>query len=258
MNIGNLIKRYRKDAKMTQEQVAKQLFVAKNTYSQYENGVRNIESEMFFKILEVFGVTTEFSYEDINNIGEHSLIIYKDELIENPRFLIEKQLYDPIRKRHIVLESVNGGISHSGWVSGIDGMNLFDFIQNHDKISNITYQTYQDFDFENHRHIVTHSSRLVCSLAFITFLIRKEIEQKFSIIPRLDIKNDEELLYLDWDETCFDTCNVLNRVNEKMNEEKKDEEDWSEFVENFFSYYFHKNIKKVFFDEQNDTFTLLF
>lgn len=56
MKKNELIKKYRKEAKLTQEEVAKQLFMTRNAYCQYETGAIKIESDMFFRICEVLGV----------------------------------------------------------------------------------------------------------------------------------------------------------------------------------------------------------
>lgn len=56
MERNELIKKYRKEAKLTQENVAKQLFISRHAYCQYETGARKMESDMFFRICEVLGV----------------------------------------------------------------------------------------------------------------------------------------------------------------------------------------------------------
>lgn len=53
METTELIKKYRLKAGLTQQQVADQLFVQKQTYNQYENGKRKIDTETFFKIAEI-------------------------------------------------------------------------------------------------------------------------------------------------------------------------------------------------------------
>lgn len=53
METKELIKKYRLKAGLTQQQVADKLFVQKQTYNQYENGKRKIDTETFFKIAEI-------------------------------------------------------------------------------------------------------------------------------------------------------------------------------------------------------------
>jgi transcriptional regulator with XRE-family HTH domain len=56
MDIHALIKKYRTKAKMTQQQMADHLYIQKNTYNQYENGKRRIDTETFFKIAEILNI----------------------------------------------------------------------------------------------------------------------------------------------------------------------------------------------------------
>jgi len=64
---NEIIKKYRKKAGLTQEELAKQVFVAVNTYSQYETGARKMETEMFLTIMKVFGLDFFFKENHKNS-----------------------------------------------------------------------------------------------------------------------------------------------------------------------------------------------
>ena len=87
MKANELIKKYRTKLGWTQEEVAKQLYIAKNTYSQYETGKRNIETEMFFNIMKLFGLECFFQQPEEENPNEVVADIYmrlQSQLQERP------------------------------------------------------------------------------------------------------------------------------------------------------------------------------
>lgn len=87
MKANELIKKYRTKLGWTQEEVAKQLYIAKNTYSQYETGKRNIETEMFFTIMKLFGLECFFQKPEEENPNEMVADIYvrlQSELRDSP------------------------------------------------------------------------------------------------------------------------------------------------------------------------------
>jgi DNA-directed RNA polymerase sigma subunit (sigma70/sigma32) len=69
LNIYKLIKDCRISKGYTQKEVAKKLNVETNTYCQYENGKRKIDTETFFKILNILEIN--ISFEEI--IKSHSI-----------------------------------------------------------------------------------------------------------------------------------------------------------------------------------------
>lgn len=54
-NVGKNIKKLRTNCKMTQDTLAEQLFVSRQTVSNYENGKSNPDIDMLIKIAEIFG-----------------------------------------------------------------------------------------------------------------------------------------------------------------------------------------------------------
>lgn len=85
MEIHQLIKKYREKAGLTQEEVAKQLFVQRSTYTHYESGTRRVNAETFFKILAILNIDISLkdktkyewvlSYEDLENNKEKESVI---------------------------------------------------------------------------------------------------------------------------------------------------------------------------------------
>jgi len=255
MNTANLIKLYRKEAKMTQEQVAKQLFIAKNTYSQYENGVRKMESEMFLKILDVLGIQVEFNIEQLEDPDVKSIVVYKDTTYPNPRFQIELYEYDPIRKKRFSLENVNGGISYPGWLEGKDAMDTLEFVKREFKdIIQIDWETYQTFDFISAKNMIQSSSTFTCSLSFLTRVFQKCIEEEWGFVPFFEANVDEEYIYFDLGTKDKSKEKLIGQITDTL----YDEEVFLDWVDSFFFYYFNKSIRKRFFDQERDTFTFIF
>jgi len=255
MNTANLIKLYRKEAKMTQEQVAKQLFIAKNTYSQYENGVRKMESEMFLKILDVLGIQIEFNVEQLEDRDVKSIVVYKDTTYLTPRFQIELYEYDPIRKKRFSLENVNGGISYPGWLEGKDAMDTLEFVKREFKdIIQIDWETYQTFDFISAKNYIQHSSTLTCSLSFLTRVFQKCIEGEWGFVPFLEANCDEEYIYFELGTKDKSKEKLVNQITNTL----YDEDIFLDWAESFFFLYFNKTIRKRFFDQEYDTFTFIF
>lgn len=57
---GEILAELRQDKALTQEQLAKILFVSKGTISNYENGVHFPDIEKLVALADYFGVTTDF------------------------------------------------------------------------------------------------------------------------------------------------------------------------------------------------------
>ena len=53
----------REDADLTQKEIASILHVSQNTYSQYENGVRQLPIEILIKLSEYYQVSTDYILE---------------------------------------------------------------------------------------------------------------------------------------------------------------------------------------------------
>lgn len=82
MKINELLKENRLKKGFTQKEVADQLYISNNTYSQYERGIRNIEIETFLKIADLlnlnidkinFPVKINHLYQRIENFIERQL-----------------------------------------------------------------------------------------------------------------------------------------------------------------------------------------
>ena len=54
------IRSIRIDSGYTQEQIAKQLGISQNTYSQYEIGVLNYPVDAIVKLADIYGVSTDY------------------------------------------------------------------------------------------------------------------------------------------------------------------------------------------------------
>ena len=54
------IRALREDKDYTQAYMAKQLNIAQNTYSQYENGIRQLPIETLIKICKLFNVSSDY------------------------------------------------------------------------------------------------------------------------------------------------------------------------------------------------------
>ena len=56
------IRSIRIDRGYTQEQIAKQLGISQNTYSQYEIGVLNYPVDAIVKLADIYGVSTDYLF----------------------------------------------------------------------------------------------------------------------------------------------------------------------------------------------------
>ena len=54
------IKDLREDSDLTQQQLADFLHIKQNTYSQYENGQRQLPIDMLIKLAKYYNVTTDY------------------------------------------------------------------------------------------------------------------------------------------------------------------------------------------------------
>ena len=57
------LKDLREDSDMTQRAVAEYLHIKQNTYSQYENGHRQIPIEFLIRLAKFYGVSTDYILE---------------------------------------------------------------------------------------------------------------------------------------------------------------------------------------------------
>lgn len=57
------LKDIREDLDLTQQTIANYLHIKQNTYSQYENGQRQIPIDMLIKLARFYGVSTDYLLE---------------------------------------------------------------------------------------------------------------------------------------------------------------------------------------------------
>lgn len=57
----------REDHDLTQKSLAEMLHISQNTYSQYENGVRQLPIEILIQISEIYDVSTDYILRLTNN-----------------------------------------------------------------------------------------------------------------------------------------------------------------------------------------------
>ena len=60
------LKDLREDSDITQKEIAEFLHIKQNTYSQYENGQRQLPLEMLVKIADFYSVSTDYILERTN------------------------------------------------------------------------------------------------------------------------------------------------------------------------------------------------
>lgn len=75
--IGSKIKEYRKDNKMTQQDLADKLSTTKQTIGRYENGSRKVNQDVLFKLCDIFHVTLDdfFPTDTIDNYGQADTLL---------------------------------------------------------------------------------------------------------------------------------------------------------------------------------------
>ena len=54
------LKDLREDADLKQKEIAEYLHIKQNTYSQYENGQRQLPIDILIKLAEYYGVSTDY------------------------------------------------------------------------------------------------------------------------------------------------------------------------------------------------------
>ena len=57
----------REDNDLTQKELAEKLHIGQNTYSQYENGVRQLPIEILIRLSELYEVSTDYILRLTNN-----------------------------------------------------------------------------------------------------------------------------------------------------------------------------------------------
>ena len=68
MTVGEKIEQYRKDSKLSQEELASKLFVSRQTVSQWENNQTSPTVDNFLRLCEVFGISMNDFFEDHSSV----------------------------------------------------------------------------------------------------------------------------------------------------------------------------------------------
>ena len=102
-NLGNLLKIYRKNSLLTQQQVADALNINRTTYTYYETGKTEPSIDTLHKLIKIFGIT----YDDLlpseknpKSIKDSFIRAKGDEAIynltkEEQQFIISLRAMDP-------------------------------------------------------------------------------------------------------------------------------------------------------------------
>lgn len=61
------LKDLREDHDLTQKELALRLHISQNTYSQYENGVRQLPVDALIRLAEIYAVSTDYILGLTNN-----------------------------------------------------------------------------------------------------------------------------------------------------------------------------------------------
>ena len=88
MNINNKIKEIRRERGITQAELAKQIGIARNTLSYWENGKSDVDTANLKKIAAYFQVSTDFllcQEEVITPDTNNALTEYIEQLKKTPR-----------------------------------------------------------------------------------------------------------------------------------------------------------------------------
>lgn len=207
IKINELIREYREKAKMTQEQVANQLFVSRSTYTQYETGQRNVDSEMFFKIIDIFGVEISFKekkqlewtlkYLDHDKKEEDQpiyVLIYE----EDAMYDLELYEWDEEEQEIGELIQVNTFWGRHGKrlsKKGVDGVLKFEIKELNYRIVRVDYKTFDDIDFvvpepsrKGKKSIYTFTTRL------LRCLLQDLLKRKFGFKPNITVYVDGEMI----------------------------------------------------------------
>lgn len=85
LNFGEKIKTLRKQKNLTQEQLAKRLWVTKSIISAYESEIRYPSLDMLIKLAQTFSVSTDYllgvnskQTVDVSNLSENQINILKN------------------------------------------------------------------------------------------------------------------------------------------------------------------------------------
>ena len=104
---GGRLSQIRREANMTQTEVARRLGTVQSTYSGYELGTRKVTLELLLQLSDIFGVSPTYlaagiddptfkvsaqkealnrNYESLNAEGRKKLVDYSDDLVSSGRY----------------------------------------------------------------------------------------------------------------------------------------------------------------------------
>lgn len=269
MNIPDMLKKYRLQRHLTQEQVANQLFLSKNAYSQYETGKRHVDAVTFFKILDIFNVKTDFSIPLHGVYNAKSLLIYKDIDDGVPRFQIEMYDYHPIEKKSLGLESTNYGAGPAQWLSQQEAFATLQYLKKDPRfqLEQIEFVDYETFDFTRWKEDFQEKSYYAFSTSMMKRVFQKGMEDRTGTVPQFDIYtyDDNDFMSFDFNKSDETTLNALrNSIGwvrfAELWETRKEKCDIGEEdpLDLFFEHYFNKRITKIVYDNENDIHLFFF
>ncbi|MBA1336483.1 MAG: hypothetical protein HPY66_2918 [Firmicutes bacterium] len=87
MNLGYRIRQLRKENNLTQEKFGKLFNIAKNTVSQYENGISTPDIQTQKKICEYFNISLDWLHGRTNIRNEETVQNIKNAIDDNPELL---------------------------------------------------------------------------------------------------------------------------------------------------------------------------
>lgn len=206
MKINETLKKYREHSGLTQEEIASKCFIQRHTYTQYETGKRNISADMFFTIIEHFGVNISFkerkklewalhytNNEDSEVKDTVFLLIYEDD----DMFDLEVYEWDEENSAKGELIIVNTSVLPRG--GRLDKVSLDFIIQNEIKenyqIKEVEYQNFDDVDLqlptplEKGKKCVYSFSR-----SQIERLFQRMLMDKFDFRPSINVSFDDETI----------------------------------------------------------------
>ena len=119
--IGSKIKEYRKDNKMTQQDLADKLSTTKQTIGRYEKGSRKVNQDVLFKLCDIFHVTLDdfFPTDTIDNYGQSDTLLNQiTDITEQLTYTRQERVYNYAEEQ---LNEQNGQIHEDNIVPIVFG-----------------------------------------------------------------------------------------------------------------------------------------
>lgn len=128
--IGEVLRRLRKNKKLTQEELAKRMEVSVNTIKQYETNKREPQYQYLLKICDFFNVQPDFLQVQRHmypqDIGKHESAI----IISNQKTILSKKNITTIKYSEIIKDIINNNVNSYHILKLIQSLDLFnDYIR---------------------------------------------------------------------------------------------------------------------------------